>query len=500
MKKLQTDYILILIAALFTFLASTFMQYGLILISLSPVFITLIRGKVSPFKAGAIFGAAFCLLLFYWMPAVIGNFSGGAMLPAWACYIVSALISALYFGLIGKITAFIIHKKSAKPLMQGLAAAAVWTLGDFLLYTLFKGMPWLYFFYGSILGKNIYFIQWAALGGEHLLSFAVVFINYLLGYYIVRRQWPRIGIPAAFACLLFLGGMGIFYWNNQNQQKPQDTILLTLMCENTPPEMKWDKDNGDELAQQLLQLHQKAASTHPQIILWTESAIPWTYRPDDDFVQAVTQQTKDSLTINIIGINSDFQGNSVFNSAYAINNSGIVLGRYDKRYLLDFAERPLFSLNLPFIGTDGFYAEPGSGDEPMTLPFGKVGTLICNESMVSSAATDLTRNGADFLVNISNDGWFSQAPLLINQHFYSARFRAVENRRDIVVNSNNGITGLIKADGTLINDSRDAVSAVKQFHIQPSQHDSFFTKFPWCTPAISFLIIMLTFLFGKRKQ
>lgn len=460
----------------------------------------LIRGRIKSFKAGALFGSTFCLLLFYWMPAVIGSFSGGAMLPAWLCYIISALISALYFGITGKVTAILVHNNSNAPLIQGLAAAAVWTLGDFLLYTLFKGMPWLYFFYGSILGKNIYFIQWAAFGGEHILSFAVVLINYLLGYYIIRKQWSRIWIPAAFVCLLFIGGMGIFYWNNQTRQNPADEIRLTLMCENTPPEMKWDKDNGNELARQLLHLHRKAALTQPQIILWTESAIPWTYRSDDDFVRAVTQQTKDSQTINVIGINSDFQGNSVYNSAYAINNNGIVLGRYDKRYLLDFAERPLFSLNLPFIGTDGFYAEPGTGDEPMILPFGKVGTLICNESMVSSAATGLTRNGAGFLVNISNDGWFSKSPLLINQHFYSARFRAVENRRDIVVNSNNGITGLIRSDGTLINVSRDAVGTVKQFVVQPSEHHSFFTRFPWCTPAIAFLIVCLAFFFGKRNH
>lgn len=499
MKKLNSDYFLILIAAFFTFLASTFMWYGLILVSLCPVFIVLNRGNINAFKAGALYGAAYCLLLFYWMPVVISNFSGGAILPAILCYVISALISALFFGIMAKVIVNLIQRTPHAPLIQGLAAAAVWTLGDYLLYSLFKGMPWLYFFYGSILGSNTYLIQWAVIGGEHILSFAVVFINYLIGYYLHRKLWTRLWIPVAFILVLFFGGMGIFYGFQLTQKEEKNKIHLTLMCENTPPEMKWDKENGNKLAQQLLNLHQKAASTQPHIILWTESAIPWTYRPDDDFVQAVVKQTNDSQTVNIIGINSDFQGNSVYNSAYAINNRGTVLGRYDKRFLLDFAERPLFSLNLPFIGTDGFYAEPGTGNEPIQLPFGKVGTLVCNESMVSSASTDLTRNGADFLVNISNDGWFSQSPLLIKQHFYNARFRAVENRRDVIVNSNNGITGQIKADGTLINVSRDTVSTVKQFQVQLSKDISFYARFPWATLALSLLIIGISFFSGKKQ-
>lgn len=93
------------------------------------------------------------------MPAVIANFSGGSVLLAWLCYLVSVLISALYFGLIGKATVILINKSRHAPLVQGLAAAAIWTLGNFLLSALFKGMPWLYFFYGSVLGSNIHLIQ-----------------------------------------------------------------------------------------------------------------------------------------------------------------------------------------------------------------------------------------------------------------------------------------------------------------------------------------------------
>ncbi len=500
MKNSQKGYFLIFLAGVLTFLASTYILYGLMLISLSPAFMAFSHGKAAPFKAGAIFGGTFCLLLFYWMPAVIGDFSGGSVLLAWLCYIVSILISMLYFGMIGKATAILISRAPDKPLIQGLAVASIWTLGELLLSVVFRGMPWLYFFYGSNLGSNIYLIQWAEFGGEHLLSFAVFFINYLLGYYLIRKQWSRLLIPAACVGLLFAGGRELYQRNSQTGKNAPDDVHITLMCENTPPDMKWDQRNGNEVAQQLLSLHQIAVNTQPQIILWTESAIPWTYRPDDDFVQAVIQQTKSSQAINIIGINSDFQGNTVYNSAYAINNNGDVIGRYDKRFLLDFAERPLFSLHLPFIGTDGFYAEPGTDDNPISLPFGKAGAIICNESMVSSAAVDVTRNGAGFLVNISNDGWFSMAPLLINQHVYNARYRAVENRRDIVVNSNNGFTGLIRSDGSLENISIDDAAIIKQFRVHQSTDFTLYTKYPWITPIAALLFICIPFLIGKKAR
>src|SRR5204863_4723810 len=71
----------------------------------------------------------------------------------------------------------------------------------------------------------------------------------------------------------------------------------------------------------------------------------------------------------------------------------------------------------------------------------RFGVLICYEDTDSELARRLRRDGADFVINISNDAWFGLSEL--DQHFVAARYRAIENRVGVVRSGNNGISGLI---------------------------------------------------------
>jgi len=71
----------------------------------------------------------------------------------------------------------------------------------------------------------------------------------------------------------------------------------------------------------------------------------------------------------------------------------------------------------------------------------RFGVVICYEDTDSELARRLRRDGADFLINISNDAWFGLSEL--DQHFVAARYRAIENRAGVVRVGNNGISGLI---------------------------------------------------------
>jgi apolipoprotein N-acyltransferase len=74
--------------------------------------------------------------------------------------------------------------------------------------------------------------------------------------------------------------------------------------------------------------------------------------------------------------------------------------------------------------------------------------LICYEDTDPTLARALRGNGAEFLVNISNDAWFKTSGEL-EQHFVAAQFRAIENRVGIVRAGNNGITGIIGPSGSV---------------------------------------------------
>ena len=89
---------------------------------------------------------------------------------------------------------------------------------------------------------------------------------------------------------------------------------------------------------------------------------------------------------------------------------------------------------------------PGSEYSIAQLPQGKFGTFICYEAIFPSEVRHFTADGAQLLVTISNDGWFgrSSAP---EQHMAMARVRAVENRRWLLRDTNNGYTESIDPYG-----------------------------------------------------
>jgi apolipoprotein N-acyltransferase len=145
-----------------------------------------------------------------------------------------------------------------------------------------------------------------------------------------------------------------------------------------------------------------------------------------------------------------------YNSALVVDASGNKIGRYDKIHLVPFGEYVPFEKLLFFAkkltgrvsrfdrGTDHkvFSLENAEGQTH------RYGIFICYEAVFADEVRHLAANGAEVLVNISDDGWYgdSSAPW---QHLNMARMRAIENRRWILRDTNNGVTAAIDPDGVV---------------------------------------------------
>ena len=171
---------------------------------------------------------------------------------------------------------------------------------------------------------------------------------------------------------------------------------------------------------------------------------------------------------HVLGINTEYKTGVVFNSAYCILPGGEVTSRYDKQHLLSFIEKPISGMIMPFFSSEGFSAiSDTSHAAPLNTPYGKAGVFICNEASVPAAAASMVKQGAIFFLNMSNDGWFNDT-YIVRTHFYYARLRAVESRKDLAVNTNNGYSGLIKASGEIVEQERSEDAFVKIVSIQPN--------------------------------
>ncbi len=83
------------------------------------------------------------------------------------------------------------------------------------------------------------------------------------------------------------------------------------------------------------------------------------------------------------------------------------------------------------------------------LPGGSFGVFICYEAIFPDHVRQFVRNGATLLINVSNDGWFGRSAAAA-QHLAQARVRAVENRRWLLRDTNNGFTASIDPYGRVV--------------------------------------------------
>ncbi|MDB5190545.1 MAG: lnt [Segetibacter sp.] len=445
-----------------------------------PLFLAITNSTAKQaFQKGLLFGSVFSAFAFFWMIPGAERFTGNSIVYGLIVFLLSAIFISLFYACLLFCFSLLMHNKkfTRSLLIQGLLVASVFCIGEAVLTLVTKALPWFDIHSGNGLAASLYTIQPASIFGIHFLSFIVVLVNFIAAEIILNRTYVKLYIPIVIMAIYISSGYVVLqlFENKLQEGKP---FSVAILAENIPPTVKWDDNNADMLAERLLDLNKSAVLQKPHLILWSESAIPWTYRKDDDLVNAVLSITNRAHVTHVMGINTAIKDNVVHNSAYCILPSGEVSSRYDKQYLLSFIEKPLRGIVMPFFSSRGFVARTDKEHAaPLNTPFGKAGMLICNEAAVPAAASAMVNKGAQFLLNISNDGWFKDT-YIARLHYYYARLRAVESRKDIAINCNNGYSGLIKASGVIKEQRREEEPFVQMATIQPNNEVSLASTYP----------------------
>jgi apolipoprotein N-acyltransferase len=193
--------------------------------------------------------------------------------------------------------------------------------------------------------------------------------------------------------------------------------------------------------------------THPDLVVWPESPAPF-FEDDARFEQAMKQVAHTAQAPLIAGsvgmtLAADEQSWRMYNSVLIVGTDGARVGRYDKIHLVPFGEYiPYKELFFFARKLTGRVSEFSRGDERSVFRLNghRYGVFICYESVFADEVRQFARLGAEVLVNVSNDGWYgdTSAPW---QHLNMARMRAIENRRWILRDTNNGITAVIDPYG-----------------------------------------------------
>jgi len=460
----RSGYLIAIVAGLL--LAAAFPKYSVAGFAwIAPALMLLAaRGKsgADAFRAGYASGITFWLVSLYWlllMPATGFPILGWLALAAYV---------ALFFGVwVWLVSSFqFLGSSWSSRVRWTLTGAAAWVTLELLRGWLFSGFPW------SLLGASQYqlvpLIQIAAATGVYGVSFLVVWLS--LGLYAAaemiflnptrRHVWQaEIMLPLVTVLLLFAGGIFEINLTTQPANRPTErpaTLCVTLIQPSVPQTLIWSADEDQKRFTELLARSQRALTNGTELLVWPESGVPM-FDGVYDIISQFARSNHVAILFN--GDDAEFRTDATnfFNAAFFINTEGHCTGVYHKQNLVIFGEYVPLARWLPFLK----YLTPiqggwTPGDRPVVFAgeHFTIAPLICFEDVFPATARAAAAGEPDFLVNLSNDGWFGESAEQ-RQHLANAVFRAVENHLPLVRCSNNGVTGWIDAHGRMKETLRD---------------------------------------------
>ncbi len=436
------------------------------------------------------------ILFYYWSVQSAIRYSGTVTVEQFFVYALLCVYQAVWVVLFG-VSYFLLKRKIDNRIFLLLSVSSIFVCVEWLHNAAGEIFPWnLLLPYSQ--WNNILLLQFAPLGGIWLIAFFLAAVNMLLLFAILERNkenWIAAGI---FIVAIHLAGAVLLFSEKYSQEKK---ISVAILQENIRAEKRWEKLYADTLAAVFLTLNKQSVQYAPQLIVWSETALSWTFSENDDLLDEALRITYSSGASHLAGMLTPIpHTNDVYNSLYYIERDGKISSRYDKKHLLAFLEQPLFNYSLPFAHQQ--YSAIRTGERRAIIPtaMGVLGVLICNESLSPYPASSAVQEGAQALIVASNDAWFENT-VLVESHLALTRMRAVETRKDIVFNANKGFAGILYADGTMNisapSDTARCIPVTMHFNNTKTIAAKFPNWFVWFSVGI--LIMSIKFNFSKTK-
>lgn len=420
----------------------------------------------------------------WWMVEVMRVHGEIGMPIALGMYAFGLLTVAPYGLAVGSATAFLARRHGAVAL---LALAPLSALIDVWRSHATLGHPWL--IPGMTQAMHPSIAGAADIAGVHGLGIIVLLGNAAIAALVIgvrqpaarRRSFGVAAIAAGIvACALVHGVLAARRhaapgaWarvidldeavpaeGGLVREWPQQGTRAAIVQGAQPQQVKVRSSPEDDLllARVQLDLTQRALSEGAQLIAWSESAhpdttqdMPWLLPQLQHELRLAQPRVTDPEVVLGALVEEMRRGEqSLTNSALLVDSGGRA-GRYDKRRLVPFGEY------LPWKAIFGWFPQivrnvgdmrAGESDDILKGRHGDLGVVVCYEVVLPQRFRDVTRNGADLLVNVTNDGWY-HGTWMPEQHLRFAVMRAIETRRWMLRAANSGISAIISPDGRVV--------------------------------------------------
>jgi apolipoprotein N-acyltransferase len=406
------------------------------------------------FKLGFFTGLAHYVTLLYWIAGVMETYG---RLPVVVCWSILLLL-VMYLSLYPAVFALLASQLRGRSPKYLWTAPFLWAGLEYVRGFLLSGFPW------ENLGYSQYnwlqLIQISDILGVYGLSALIVAVNtalFELGNAISHKgtiSWK----PVLAVSVVMTGFISYGHWRIPEVERLAGAApkrAVALVQGNIDQSKKWVESFQGETLKRYERLSLGVLESNPDLVVWPETALPFYFLYDETLTNQVVELVRTSKVCFVLGspsFRTEGQGVCYHNSAYLLGPTGDVLGKYDKVHLVPYGEYVPLKRFFPFLGkiveAVGNF-EPGKEGQVLSLNGQKLGVLICFEVIFAELSRTMVRNGAQLLINITNDAWFgtSSAPY---QHLSMIVFRAVETRRAVGRAANTGISAFIDPVGRVL--------------------------------------------------
>ncbi|HEX9902041.1 MAG TPA: apolipoprotein N-acyltransferase [Acidobacteriota bacterium] len=476
-------------------------------ISLIPLFSIIFRSSPKrSFWFGLLAGLSFYGLLLYWIPAVPAHYGG--LSPAFSLLVDIVLV--LFLALFWAVSCLIISKVNGRwPFLGFILAPFIWVAQEYGLTYIFSGFPW------GLLGysqqANLWLIQAATVAGVYGVSWILIFFQSSFIYSF--RSKRRIPFAVGLAVMVLAHTAGLISMGRP--QPASDSFRAAVIQGNVSSDIAWGQvplSFTQRLFEKHLDLTRRAAKEGAQLIIWPEFSVPMCFSCSDPLPLSFkhkllnyVRRTGRSLLVGTTEVSSQEEKTEYYNSALGLQPN-LPVTEYHKMHLVPFGEY------TPFPGLFGFVkrmtqaiGEVTPGLNTTLHKFGQLrfGSPICYEIIFPDLVRRFVKNGADFLVTITNDGWYgpTSAP---HQHFAIAVFRAVENRRFLLRAATTGVSGIIDPWGRVVQRSKIMTEAFLTGTVTPGRDQTIYSRygdvFSWVSLTLTLIAFILAFFFGTHDR
>jgi apolipoprotein N-acyltransferase len=352
-----------------------------------------------------------------------------------------------------------------KPIYGTFALPFLWTGLEYFRTLSEFAFPWSDIGYSQ--SYYLYILQIVSVISVHGLSFLIIAVNVML-WQLLRKEVDLAHkvtcglLPIGVIALLIAYGWAVMPINPLEGKHP-----VTILQGSVPIEVKWADGNEDHSFRLYDSLARQESAAGSELYVWPETSAPSYLSHDVRARRKVGQTARATGGVHLVGaLGAEQIGEQVrhHNSAYLFDSTGAMLDRYDKVKLVPFTEQVPYQDNLPFlrkefltkyltfIETYGvqFWSDfrPGDSAKLYEAAGNLFAPLICYEVTFPEYVRKTILDGADYIVEITNDTWFGHS-LGIHMHSQAFVTRAVENRCWGVRAANSGLSYIVDGYGRI---------------------------------------------------